>query len=330
MSKKTKSKKKHHKKTRKKGYLLFLFLIIFLPIIAVIGFKLYEIGQDRAKRIAKEKAANDELISKMKKLLEDEKVFSDKIAAKSKIDEKKQTQYATEAEDYKKSLEKFKKKEDKKQKQKIEKKAEEKTAYLHKKRPPKPKLAIVIDDVAFERDVKRLKTLPFKVTPSFFPPSPIHPKTNLLAKEFDFYMVHLPLEAFNFIAPEPDTLTTKNSFIQMNQRIKNIRKWFPKASYINNHTGSKFTADFNAMKKLYKALENQGFIFLDSRTTPNTQAKRVAQIFHKNLLSRDVFLDNKADCSYIKRQLKKAVRLAKKNGYAIAIGHPRSFTFKTL
>jgi len=47
-------------------------------------------------------------------------------------------------------------------------------------------------------------------------------------------------------------------------------------------------------------------------------------------LARDIFLDNIADIGYIKNQLKKAVKLAKKHGYAIAIGHPHSTTFKAL
>ncbi|WP_457560583.1 divergent polysaccharide deacetylase family protein, partial [Caminibacter sp.] len=48
------------------------------------------------------------------------------------------------------------------------------------------------------------------------------------------------------------------------------------------------------------------------------------------LFSRNVFIDNKADINYIKTQLKKVVKIAKKRGYAIAIGHPHKTTFEAL
>ena len=48
------------------------------------------------------------------------------------------------------------------------------------------------------------------------------------------------------------------------------------------------------------------------------------------MFSRNIFLDNKKDKKYIQKQLKKAIKIAKKNGMAIAIGHPYGITFKTL
>jgi len=47
-------------------------------------------------------------------------------------------------------------------------------------------------------------------------------------------------------------------------------------------------------------------------------------------LSRDIFLDNQKSGEYTRRQLFKAVRLAKKRGQAIAIGHPYPTTYLTL
>ena len=48
------------------------------------------------------------------------------------------------------------------------------------------------------------------------------------------------------------------------------------------------------------------------------------------MYSRNIFLDNKEDSEYIKNQLKKAVKIARKRGYAIAIGHPHKITLTTL
>ncbi len=194
----------------------------------------------------------------------------------------------------------------------------------------KPKLAIIIDDVAFGAQVKKLKSLGFAVNPSFFPPTPRHPNTPDLAREFDFYMVHLPLEAVNFSTPEKDTLTTASSLEEIRERIKNIKEWFPRVKYLNNHTGSAFTSDLVSMRKLMRVLKEEGLFFVDSRTTPNTKVPAVMKEIGNRYIARDIFLDNEPDEGYIKNQLKKAVKIAKKRGYAVAIGHPHPKTIEAL
>jgi len=57
----------------------------------------------------------------------------------------------------------------------------------------KPKLVIIIDDVSFRSHVRAIKSLPFKITPSFFPPNKMHPNTPIYAREFKDYMVHVPI-----------------------------------------------------------------------------------------------------------------------------------------
>ncbi len=45
---------------------------------------------------------------------------------------------------------------------------------------------------------------------------------------------------------------------------------------------------------------------------------------------RNTFIDNDRSFGAIQAQLKKAIEIAKKNGYAIAIGHPHDVTIKVL
>jgi len=195
----------------------------------------------------------------------------------------------------------------------------------------KPKLVIIMDDMSFYSQVKALKNLGIKVTPSFFPPSKRHPKTAIYAKQFKHYMVHFPMQATNpNFHEEVNTLHVDSDYNFINQRVEKIKKEFPKVKFVNNHTGSKFTSDYYAMNKLYKILDKYNIIFVDSRTTSKSKANKIAKKYNQILLSRDVFLDNKADIGYIQNQLKKAIKLAKKRGYAIAICHPHSTTFKAL
>jgi uncharacterized protein len=194
----------------------------------------------------------------------------------------------------------------------------------------KPKLVIIIDDVSFSHQVNDIKRLKLNLTMSFLPPNSIHPSSVYLAKSIENYMVHLPLEALKYPKEEEHTLNVNDSEEKIETRIKQIREWFPKAKYINNHTGSRFTADKDAIRKLFKILEKYNFKFIDSKTTPESKVKVIANEFNTRYISRDVFLDNVANVEYIKIQLKKAVARAKQKGMAIAICHPRRDTIKAL
>mgnify|MGYP002266947150 CR=1 FL=1 len=89
------------------------------------------------------------------------------------------------------------------------------------------------------------------------------------------YMVHLPLEAMHFSAEEPITLHISDSKETINKRVKEVKSLFPRAYYVNNHTGSRFTSDKRAIKDLIMALNKEGIGFLDSRTTAQTKVPDV-------------------------------------------------------
>jgi len=194
----------------------------------------------------------------------------------------------------------------------------------------KPKLFIIIDDVATKAQIKSIKDTGVNLTMSFLPPSKTRPNSAKLASKEKFYMVHLPMEAMHFTAEEPSTLRVSDSKAEIEKRINYIVKLFPRVKYINNHTGSKFTADELAVNKLVTVLNEKGISFVDSRTTSKTKVPLVMKNFGLKYIGRDVFLDNKADKRYIKRQIKNAVRIAKKYGTAIAIGHPHRNTLLAL
>lgn len=194
----------------------------------------------------------------------------------------------------------------------------------------KPKLAIVLDDISFAYQVRDIKALHLRLTMSFFPPNYIHPDTAMLASKQPFYMVHLPLEAIEFHHPEPHTLMISDSLQTISNRIKSIKKEFPKLKYINNHTGSTFTANKQAMQKLIFVLKKYHLQFVDSKTTSYSKAPEVTKEYHMRYIARDVFLDDKQNVAYIKNQLKEAIDIAKHKGYAIAIGHPHDATLKAL
>ena len=192
------------------------------------------------------------------------------------------------------------------------------------------KLVLIIDDVATFEHASMIKSIGLKITPSIFPATKTHPDTPNIARTFEFYMIHLPMQAKHFDSPEIGTLTVNESFESMLEKIKKIRKDFPRAKYTNNHTGSRFTSDYDAMDKAYRALIEQGFIFVDSKTIAQTAVARAAKKYNQPYISRDIFLDDDPSAAAVRRELVAAVNLAKKRGYAIAIGHPKKNTIAVI
>jgi polysaccharide deacetylase 2 family uncharacterized protein YibQ len=195
----------------------------------------------------------------------------------------------------------------------------------------KAKLVIIIDDIHTKSELSQIKSLPFSVTPSIFPPYRLAHDTPKLAKNLKHYMVHLPMESssakFN---RQYKTILISWNQRQIDDRIKNIRKMFPNARYINNHTGSVLTSNYHSMDMVYSALNKYGFIFIDSYTTSKSIVKKVSSKYHKRYLKRDIFIDNVQNVAYIKKQIKKGIKKAKKRGYSIIIGHPHKATLKAL
>ncbi|WP_107965161.1 divergent polysaccharide deacetylase family protein [Campylobacter concisus] len=192
------------------------------------------------------------------------------------------------------------------------------------------KLVLIIDDVATFEHANMVKSIGLKITPSIFPATKTHPDTPNIARTFEFYMIHLPMQAKHFDSPEIGTLTINESFESMHEKIKKIRRDFPRAKYTNNHTGSRFTSDYDAMDKAYRALIEQGFIFVDSKTIAQTAVARAAKKYNQPYISRDIFLDDDPSAGAVRRELIAAVNLAKKRGYAIAIGHPKKNTIAVI
>ncbi|MDF1883563.1 divergent polysaccharide deacetylase family protein [Sulfurimonas sp. SAG-AH-194-C21] len=196
--------------------------------------------------------------------------------------------------------------------------------------PHKARLAIIIDDVGTKSQVEAIKSLRLPLTMSFLPPSKARPNSAKLAKLENLYMVHLPMEAQNWSAEEPNTLRIHDKQNRISARIKEIKQLFPKVKYINNHTGSKFTSNEVAMNRLIFALNANKIHFIDSRTTAQTKAPKVLKNFGLKYVSRDVFLDHHMDKPYVLEQIKKAIQVAKSHGTAIAIGHPHKNTLQAL
>ena len=195
----------------------------------------------------------------------------------------------------------------------------------------KPKLVIIIDDVVKKKKKDKILNIGYPINMAFLPPKSGHKESAIIAQNLPFHMIHFPMQASkNFKNIEVNTLNISDSYETIEARVKQLRVLYPNATYTNNHTGSVFTENYEAMDKLFRALKKYNFIFVDSRTTPNSVAKELSIKYQMPYIVRDTFLDNDRSFTAIQNQLKDAIRVAKKQGFAIAIGHPYEVTFQVL
>ena len=326
-------KKKSNALSNVLKYMLGFLVVVVLVVGALLGG--YHLGYEKAQKDInlKEKKKEEKRLSLLKKIQKTSKVTKKSVNNRLKEVLKKESKKQVVTTKKKKELIKVRKYTGASHEYADEalsnppSRAKRTLKYISSN---KPRLAIIIDDVSVRSQVNAIKSLGLKLTMSFLPPSPARPNSAKLASKENFYMVHLPMEAMNFSGEEPKTLRVKDSQKIILARIKEIKKLFPKVKYINNHTGSKFTANEIAMNRLMFAFTQNNINFIDSRTTSKTKAPKVMKNFGLKYVGRDVFLDHHMDKPYIKNQIKQAIKIAKNEGTAIAIGHPHANTIMAL
>jgi hypothetical protein len=77
-------------------------------------------------------------------------------------------------------------------------------------------------------------------------------------------------------------------------------------------------------------LKQKHLYFVDSRTTPQTLCKPSARLLQIPFAQRDIFLDHRQETQFIRKQIDQLIRIARRNGYAVAIGHPHLITYEVL
>ncbi|SDI37997.1 divergent polysaccharide deacetylase family protein [Pseudomonas panipatensis] len=194
--------------------------------------------------------------------------------------------------------------------------------------PRHPLLSVVIDDLgqSLERD-RQVFELPPGVAMAIMPDTPHAAE---LAREAHqrgrTLLLHLPMDP----AGGPFAWSPELPAAELSRRLDAALAAVPYVQGVNNHEGSRMTADRAGMDLLMATLQERHLFFLDSRTSAATVAAAAAQQHGLASLSRDVFLDDQPDEASIARQLQTGIALARKQGSALLIGHPRPATLRVL
>jgi len=215
---------------------------------------------------------------------------------------------------------------------KEEKKPEVKKFAL--KEGEKPMIALVIDDVGLsEPFVKAFMTLKKPLNAAFLPYGASNKGQMDRLRESGFeIMLHVPMMPHIPADLAPVTLSPEMDKAEVQNDLNGMFERFAGADIagVNNHMGSLFTERTKGMGYFMEVLQQKKMFFLDSKTTSHSVGKEVAEKYGVPYITRDVFIDNQNDYDYILAQLKQVEKAAMRNGYAVAIGHPKAQTFKAL
>lgn len=189
-------------------------------------------------------------------------------------------------------------------------------------------LSIIIDDLgqSAERDSRTL-ALPGPVTLAIMPDTPHATDFAQQAHAAGRTVIlHMPMDP----ATGPYAWHPGTPLDVLASRLDAALAKVPHVSGVNNHMGSRMTADPGAMVWLMGELQRRHLFFVDSRTSAATVAASTAQATGLAHVSRDVFLDNVRTPEAIAAALQQGIELARRQGTAVLIGHPYPQTLEVL
>jgi len=213
---------------------------------------------------------------------------------------------------------------------------------LEAERPPPPPpveappegayVAIVIDDLGRRvADVDELEALG---VPLSYAVLPFESRTPEVVSELHRYgaevLLHLPMEGRDGANPGPGALTLGMGQAALAAATREALAAVPGAVGVNNHMGSVLSADASSMRVVLGELVGRGLFFLDSRTTADSVAYPAARELGLAAAERDVFLDPDMAPAAIRAEFHRLLDVARRDGSAIAIGHPHPATMQVL
>jgi len=195
------------------------------------------------------------------------------------------------------------------------------------------RIALILDDAGFqEAPVRELAEMRIPLSFAILPNAPNARRIAELVNDRGFEVLcHLPLEPMGTaVSPGAGAITTAMGDAEILELATRSIRSIPHAVGVNNHMGSRATADRRTMRQVLTAVRQTGTYFVDSRTTASSVGEAMAHELSVRTASRDVFLDDDDSIESVRRQLRLLVTLAEKRGSAIGIGHLYPSTIRVL
>jgi len=188
-------------------------------------------------------------------------------------------------------------------------------------------IAIILDDVGYDLPALR-QALAFSwpLAIAILPDAPHARKAAMLAHESGHpVMLHMPMEPLSQRYRDQ----MDDSFIRVGMKRSEVRRIMqhalisiPFVEGVNNHMGSHLTALEEPMRWVMQVCREQKLFFVDSRTTKDSVAARLARQSGLRWGTRRVFLDDSVEPEKLAESWQLARASLARNGYVIVIAHP--------
>jgi polysaccharide deacetylase 2 family uncharacterized protein YibQ len=200
-------------------------------------------------------------------------------------------------------------------------------------RPGLKLVAVIIDDAGLDRArTARAAQLPGPLTISFLPyAGELQRQAGEARGRGHELMLHVPMEPISAGEdPGPHPLLTWLGRDEAQRRLLLMLQRFDGFVGVNNHMGSRMTQDAQAMLPVLEQLRARGLLFVDSRTSAGSVAGPLADRLGIPGTARDVFIDHDGNAEAVAQRLADIERIARRQGQAVAIGHPHDLTLGAL
>jgi polysaccharide deacetylase 2 family uncharacterized protein YibQ len=197
-----------------------------------------------------------------------------------------------------------------------------------------PRIAIIIDDLGYQLSAgRRAIELPGPISFAVLPGTPRAEALAVLAFESGKeVLLHLPLQAVPDDAVlEPLGISLHMSRQEFGDTFERALTSVPHAIGVNSHRGSLLTRHPGHMRWLMDEIQARDeLFFVDSFTTHESVALKIALETGVDARRRDIFLDPDREPETVVREFERMKQLAHERGSVVAIGHPYAATLKLL
>ncbi|MGH8369402.1 MAG: divergent polysaccharide deacetylase family protein [Gammaproteobacteria bacterium] len=197
----------------------------------------------------------------------------------------------------------------------------------------RPVVAIIIDDLGNSlEEGQQAIALPGPVACAILPHTKFATQIATLAyADRKPVMLHLPMESVSDMPLGPGGITLDMTQKEIQDAVRGDLASIPHLVGVNNHEGSLITQHPGDMAWIMQILaQTPGLFYVDSYTSVDSVAYGVAREYGVPAARRGVFLDDINTEVAVEFQFQRLLKLARKNGFALAIGHPRPATLVVL
>jgi polysaccharide deacetylase 2 family uncharacterized protein YibQ len=200
--------------------------------------------------------------------------------------------------------------------------------------PSRPRLALIVDDLGHNLNAtaRGFLELGVPITVAVLPELHDSDEVFELAHERGIpALLHLPMEPQRGEDPGKHAVRVGMPADEIEALVDRHLRRYKTFFGVNNHMGSRATADQPTMQALARALRRRDLVFVDSQTTPRSVARAAAREAGIWCVANDLFLDDGEETQeQVEGNLEHLAAVARKRGLAVGIVHPHPATLAAL